>query len=42
MVAIEAMNDTVSKNGLVPTRVIFGSVLYFPTINTELASQKVK
>lgn len=39
-VAVKVVNDTMSENGLVLTRLVYGDVPRFPIINTELPNQK--
>jgi hypothetical protein len=39
---VKAMNDTIGKNGLVPSPMAFGVIPRYPSINTELPNQKVK
>ena len=38
--AVKAMNDTMGENGLVPTKLVFGTIPRFPIINSDLPSQK--
>lgn len=39
-VANKAMNDTIGDNRLVPSRLVFGILLRFPIINSELPDRK--
>lgn len=34
------MNDTIPENGLVPSRLVFGTIPRFPIISTDLRNQK--
>lgn len=38
--AVEAINDTIQENGLVPSRLDIGVVPRFPIISTDLLNQK--
>jgi hypothetical protein len=39
---VKAMNDTIGKNGLVPSLLVFGVIPRYLAIHTELPNQKVK
>lgn len=39
-VTVKATNDTMSENGLVPFRLVFGTIPPFSILNTQLPTQK--
>ena len=39
-IAVKAMNDTMSENALVPSRLVFGILPRFPILNTKLPKQR--
>jgi hypothetical protein len=39
---VKAKNDMIGENGLVPSLLVFGVILRYPALNTELPNQKVR